>query len=405
MHTRLFTARGALALLTACSDGSASVLERRQTPPSGSASATSTANSNSVASSAPTSDVLASSSSLVASATESTAPTNLDASASASTSVSASSTGTDSESPPLPTSTSKSKLPPGVPVCDEAPTEQNPFCSPKNMTDVLVDDTYYVTWHSSAFRPNSTIVLFVNYANTSSSFAGREAWHSEKTPNGYGFASMTMDAAWLKDRKRNNLTILAQEIENDAAGVAGKSTWHVGPTVSLTTPPVQHYPPSPETPPPTKLGLMVGLPIALASVFIIMCGLAWGMRKTRRLGVGNVMGRRRGYGVGKSRRQRLRGIRLDDTVTAPTGSRAADDLEGRDKAAASSLGGFRDEPVGGGVGGGTVRGRERDDSLGSLADAVGAHHDYSDEPPRERTNTFRDEVARQERQHTGRHGP
>lgn len=137
-----------------------------------------------------------------------------------------------------------------------------------------------------------------------------------------------------------------------------------GPTFMLSHAPPNHYPP----PPPNKLdktGLFIGLPLGLAFVAFVVIGLFVGMRKSRTIGIGNIMGRHnRGYGMGKSRRQRLGlgkkgAIRLEERNVPQYGER---------------------------------RGHSRGDSLGSLVSDDGNR-------PAPGTNHFRDEI---ERQRTGR---
>ncbi len=93
-------------------------------------------------------------------------------------------------------------------------------------------------------------------------------------------------------------------------------------------------------------------------------------RKHRRIGLGNVMGRRNGYGTGKSRSQRL-GL----------SKKKAGAIQLRDQELTAE-GVYRDAPASGG------NRHERDDSdaLGSLAGT----------PTEERTNYFRDEMRLQE---------
>lgn len=164
-----------------------------------------------------------------------------------------------------------------------------------------------------------------------------------------------------------NLTFYALNFE--ASDATKQATPYEGPMITITNEPPQHYKPPEPTKPPNKSGLLIGLPVSLGFVVIVVVGLFIGMRKHRTIGLGNIMGRRnRGYGVGKSRRQRLGlgkkkgAIRLDD----------------REQQANSQ---FRDAPTHG-----------RGDSLGNLAG--------DDEiRPAPRGNQFRDEIRRQQ---TGR---
>jgi hypothetical protein len=128
--------------------------------------------------------------------------------------------------------------------------------------------------------------------------------------------------------------------------------------------PLQHYEPPEPTKAPNKGGLYIGLPVALGFVVFILVGLFFGMKKHRTIGLGNIMGRRnKGYGVGKSRRQRM-GL----------GKKGAIRLEDRERQSGPQ---FRD-----------AQGHNRDVSLGSL---VG-----DDEiRPAPRGNEFREEMQRQ----------
>jgi hypothetical protein len=152
--------------------------------------------------------------------------------------------------------------------------------------------------------------------------------------------------------------------DNDASE---KANPYEGPTIMITNEPAQHYSPPPPTKAPNKEGLMIGLPVSLGFVFLVVIGLWFGMRKHRNIGLGNIMGRRnKGYGAGKSRRQRL-GL----------GKKGAIRLEEREIEAARARG---------------LPTHTRGDSLGSLV---------SDDEirPAPGGNQFRDEIQRQQ---TGR---
>jgi hypothetical protein len=160
-----------------------------------------------------------------------------------------------------------------------------------------------------------------------------------------------------------NLTFRAQYYNK--ATPEKEANVYDGPMFTLENEPPNHYPP----PPKNKLdkqGLYIGLPIGLVFVAVVVIGLFIGMRKNRVIGVGNIMGRRnRGYGAGKSRRERMGlgkkgAIRLEERKAVPQYSDA--------------------------------RGHSRSDSLGSLVSDDGIR-------PAPGTNHFRDEI---DRQRTGR---
>jgi hypothetical protein len=128
--------------------------------------------------------------------------------------------------------------------------------------------------------------------------------------------------------------------------------------------------------------LLIALPVSLGAVLLIVLGLFFGMRSHRRIGLGSVMGRgRKGYGTGKSRRERM-GAR----------GRGAIGLQDREKVSAVAAGQlatpYHDEdqitPAPDAWDWGPpVRGHEREASLGSLVD--------EDEP-----NAFRREDRNQQ---------
>ena len=154
-----------------------------------------------------------------------------------------------------------------------------------------------------------------------------------------------------------------------------------GPIITLTNAPAVHYPPPPPSN-PNKLGIFIGIPVGLGFVALILCGLCIGMRKHRKIDIKGLAGRKKGYGVGKSRRQRMGkggGIRLQEReVNPPRGSI------------------FRDDPVAAEESERRFQAHTRDESLGSLVNSP-ARENF--EQGRDGQNAFRQEIARQQ---TGR---
>ncbi|KLJ11007.1 hypothetical protein EMPG_13705 [Blastomyces silverae] len=254
------------------------------------------------------------------------------------------------------------------PECHVERESKYPFCLPKNDTEVFTGDIYYVTWDSDAFPPNSTITVGLNYANSSEN-AGVSAYTSDRRENSYGFVTIQMDKVWLQGESRNNLTAYIVEY-NPGSNERAKTV--AGPLISLVNRPGKHYPPPPPTPVPDKAGLTIGLPVALGVFFLILLGLYFGMRKSRRIGLGSIMGSRgKGYGGGKSRIERLggggRGRRRDrDTASASAAAAVRlGELNDGDQ--------YTDDPRGG---------RIRSDA------------EIFNESERTRGNVFRDELSR-----------
>ncbi|KAF2405651.1 hypothetical protein EJ06DRAFT_578158 [Trichodelitschia bisporula] len=174
----------------------------------------------------------------------------------------------------------------------------SPICGPANGTTVYVGETYYVTWDPDSFPNNATVTIALNYHNDTT----RAAWTSAGTPKGMRFVTVTMNKDWLQGGGSANLTFAA--ISYSAASNHAAAPFP-GPQVMLTNKPASHYEAPPKTSRPSNLSLLIGLPVSLGAVALILLGLFFGMRQTRGIGVGSVMGRRRGYDSGKSRRQRM----------------------------------------------------------------------------------------------------
>ena len=232
-----------------------------------------------------------------------------------------------------------------------------------------------MTWDPSFYQNNETITVELIYVNTSTS-KGLLAWTSDKTDKAYGHVIINMDKAWMQSNDRNNLTFVIHALGD---GPSAQLDTQSGPTISLTNPPVMHYPPPPLNHMPNRLGMLIGLPVGLGFVVLMLCGLFIGMRRHRKIGLGSVMGRGKGYLERKSRRQRMGkkgGIRLAETEA---------DIDGR--------GQYVDEPVRGVELQNRRAGHERDDSLGSLANSP-LREGFGD-PASPQGNTFRDEITRQ----------
>lgn len=194
---------------------------------------------------------------------------------------------------PMPSSTGD------FPVCTEVKGPFEPFCLPQDGTNVTVDSTYYVTWNADFYPINSSIIIELRYSNNS---AGDSAYTSDMTENGYGYVPIKMQNEWLQGKLYNKLTLYI--IENNPESDQ-RASYREGPTVTLLPKPVEHYKPSPPTS-LNKLGLIVGLPVSLSVITLIIAGLFFGMRKSRQIGLGNVMGyRRKGYGIQQSKIERL----------------------------------------------------------------------------------------------------
>lgn len=216
----------------------------------------------------------------------------------------------------------------------------------------------------------------LNYANETEKISRKQAWESEELDSGWGFVAVEMKEEWLQGYSRFNLSVVMAYYETDAENARTED----GPLLQLRKAPVRHLPP----PPHNKLnkeGLTIGLPVGLGVVFLIMGGLFFGMRSQRRIGLGNVMGRKSGYGARQSRRQRLGlgkkagAIQLEDRELQPR----SPEVKYHD-----NIDEIRPAPI-------REPGHGRDASLGSLVS--------NGSGPNNGGNVFRSEI---ERQRTGR---
>ncbi|RHZ50072.1 DUF4448 domain-containing protein [Aspergillus thermomutatus] len=196
--------------------------------------------------------------------------------------------------------TTNTRLFPGdFPICTDFNGPIAPFCLPKDRADVIVDATYYVTWNADFYPLNASITIELRYSNSSQ---GDSAFTSEKTDNSYGYIPLHMQKEWLQGKSYNALTLYIIELDPTSGS---RASAREGPTVILHSRPIEHYKPSPQIP-FNRTALYIGLPVSLGVVIAVVAGLAFGMRKSRRLGLRDVVSTRgRGYGIGKSKNQRL----------------------------------------------------------------------------------------------------
>lgn len=184
-------------------------------------------------------------------------------------------------------------------MCTDVNATFAPFCLPRNGAEVLVDATYYVTWNADFYPLNATITIELRYSNST---AGDSAFTSERTDNSYGYIPMHMHEEWLQGKSQSALTLYIIELDLVSDR---RASVQQGPTVILRHKPAEHWRPSPQLP-FNRIALYIGLPVSLAVVVAVVLGLFFGMRNRRRIGIGNIMGSRgSGYGVGKSRDQRM----------------------------------------------------------------------------------------------------
>ncbi|CZS95294.1 hypothetical protein WAI453_011274 [Rhynchosporium graminicola] len=252
--------------------------------------------------------------------------------------------------------------------CHNRDSKYAPFCNPKNGSDVNVDGKYYVTWDRDYFsQKNASVNIIANYINDTGH--GIVAFISDPVSVSDGYFVWTIQKDWLQDMKENNVTLFLNRINPPL----GAPTSLEGPTVRVQVyeKPIYHQPPSE---PPKGQSLYIALPTVLGFVILIVIGGYFWNRKTHKIGLGNVMGRRSGYGSRKSKSQRL-GLGKQDEVGIQLREREL-----------MADGQYRDIPAKITMSPGRERERRDSDGLGSLAGSPTGMGGQ---------NYFRDELKRQ----------
>jgi len=252
-------------------------------------------------------------------------------------------------------------------VCHNVDGDFAPFCKPNNGSSMYVGDTYYVTWDTNWFAlKNASVLIQANYVNASD--GGAQAFQSPHTTNAFGFIAWTIDKELLKGKKSNNVTLFITLLDQKA----DSPQTFGGPTLEITNRPADYYRQSPAKAPKGE-SLYIALPTVFGFIVLCVCGGFIINRKHRKIGLGNVMGRRNGYGVGKSRTQRMG---LGKKKNAAIRLREQELTSGEQ---------YRDRP--------TEQEERRTGHVRSDSDTLGS---LAGTPTEERTNYFRDEMRRQE---------
>ncbi|KAK3393583.1 hypothetical protein B0H63DRAFT_20602 [Podospora didyma] len=293
-------------------------------------------------------------------------------------------------------------------VCKNKDGEFKPFCLPVNAANINPGVVKFITWDPSVFgSTNTTVKVIGSYGNNITD----QAFSSDNMVAGWGFYQWSVVDTLISTKGGNNVNITLH-IAALPVGAA-LANWYTGPTVQVA------YIPGPEarkSPTPTGPALYIALPTVLGFVAIMILGTCYWNRRARRIGLGNIMSRagRHGYGVGKSRRQRMGG---QDKTTKEQAIHLMDrgGASGSESAAATGHV-YRDDPLPQQhnafktnknvyYGDDDAEGRPRRDSdaLGSLAGSPTEDRHFDDfvRPPptgNRNNNAFRDELARQDRE-------
>ncbi|OBT68399.1 hypothetical protein VE03_02811 [Pseudogymnoascus sp. 23342-1-I1] len=256
-------------------------------------------------------------------------------------------------------------------VCNNTDGANAPFCVPTNGTHLEPGSTYYITWDTSAFPGNVSVFILVNYLNAS--VGGEQAFQSETLSGSRGWYALSVLEAWKQGSKENYIDLFL------ATASGGKRL--PGPRIAIgTAPAAEDFKP---TAAPKGPALYIALPAVFGFIIVCVCGGFWWNRHVRKIGLGNVMGRRKGYGIGKSRGERL-----------GMGRKGAIKLQEREGEAAAldAQTSFRDEPLD--LGQDRAR---RDSDLGSLV-GTPIRPEFGNGVGGGGNNVFRSEMERQERE-------
>ncbi|KAI2628078.1 hypothetical protein GGS26DRAFT_132476 [Hypomontagnella submonticulosa] len=201
---------------------------------------------------------------------------------------------------PIPTATGGDAGAGAFPVCHNKDGDHAPWCQPTEGTPLYPGTTYYFTWDTSFFpAPNTTILVQGNYLNETTGQVTDQAFESPKWSASWGFWSYKIEESLMKYQSAKNITLQLATLTANGS----ESRIIPGPRVLVT-----HYPgPQPESgKTPDTTALVIALPTVFGFIALCLVGTCIWNKKTRKIGLGNIMSRgRHGYGIGKSSRSRM----------------------------------------------------------------------------------------------------
>uniref|UniRef100_A0A8H7N7F0 Uncharacterized protein n=1 Tax=Bionectria ochroleuca TaxID=29856 RepID=A0A8H7N7F0_BIOOC len=287
-------------------------------------------------------------------------------------------------SPPAPTATNSNKQG-GFTRCHNLDGDHAPLCDPSADSTLYKDTTYYVTWDPDYYNKtedkidaNTTVLisLRLDYFNRTTQDQPEGSWTKltelDKVPAAWGFSLLEVKNDYFQGQSPYNLTVTLMRHLNNSGVVTSSTAFNLTLERSRPTPQkVKHK--------IDNQDLIIALPVTFGSIVFLLIGICLWNRKTRRIQIGNIMGRRaRGYqpGVGSARRMfggrnKDEGIRLQDRSESPVFE-------------------YRDQPS---------SHNRHDSDLGSL---VGTPVSTTFKGATARSNPFRDEIRRQD-EHRGGH--
>ncbi|KAM4058112.1 hypothetical protein HRG_010934 [Hirsutella rhossiliensis] len=288
---------------------------------------------------------------------------------------------TSTGAPPNPTATKASTPEGAFSRCFNQKDDFAPFCRPLYNSTLLTSNTFYITWDPDFYnhtRDNTTyeVAVRLDYLNkTSNQMIKLDTY--ERVPAHWGYWPFKLTPDHLMGQASNNVTITLLVSPHGS----GEKNQSVALPVVLARPTLG--PPTPSLP-PNRSAILIALPVSLGAFLLILVGLCLWHRQTRRIKLGNVMGRaRHGYSGRAHRRlfrsahgaDKDRGIQLDTAPLSPPPADYRDDVD---------------------------RPRRDSDALGSLAGSpVKDTFDAQGPGAGDGKNAFRDEMRRQARERRG----
>ncbi|KAI1850920.1 hypothetical protein JX265_007245 [Neoarthrinium moseri] len=180
--------------------------------------------------------------------------------------------------------------------CNNKDGANAPWCRPDEGAIMYPGTTYYLTWDSTYFTPNTTVTVQGNYLNATTGEVTSQAFESDKMVATWGYWKLAATSDLMQGQSAMNISLQIVAL-NTTTGT--RSTFVKGPTIQIANVPTYHKAPAA---PPSGAALYIALPTVFG--FIILCvvgGCLWN-RKTRKIELGNVMSRsRHGFGLGKPR--------------------------------------------------------------------------------------------------------
>jgi hypothetical protein len=232
---------------------------------------------------------------------------------------------TSTGEPPNPTGNPKKKGEGAFSSCVNTDGEYAPICRPSHNSTLLTGNHYYITWDPEVddLKPKSNIsyevrarIDFLNHTTNE----WEELLTTDKAPARWGYLVWGLGTDQLRndfDHPYTNVTLQLRRNLNNSAETTAMGTAMPLVLESPTRPPPR------ETPMPDSTALKIALPAVLGSFVLLFIIIFIWNRKSRHIGIGNVMGRGRNGYTGSARRRLFRrnkdaGIQLDTRPVPPS---------------------------------------------------------------------------------------